>query len=143
VKGLLIVCAMVACAVTTGFACWQTETPKTVLPTKSLNLRVTHNDKAEKDMKFELHKAITFDIEEARQLGAYDRKSLKSATTDSQGLLSFGEVKPARYWIVPKGGTLGSSIAVEVISPRAVAAKRVWLNYFADGCLDVVVEAAF
>jgi len=91
----------------------------------------------------ELHKAITFDIEDARRIGAYERKSLKSATTDSQGLLSFGEVRPGRYWIVPEGGTLGSSIAVEVVSPGAVAAKRVWLNYYADGCLDVVVESTF
>jgi hypothetical protein len=133
---------MIACPVTTAFACWQTEIPKALIPTNSLNVRVTNNGKAQESAKFELHKAITFDLEAARQTTAFERKSVKSAITDSKGLLSFGEIKQGRYWMVPDGATVFGSVRVEVLSPGAGAAKRIWLNYSTDGCLEVSVENA-
>jgi hypothetical protein len=128
------------CFATMAFACWQIERPPVVLGTQSLNLRVTDNGKAPKGWKFELHKAITFDRNEARRAGAYEKKSVGSATTDSLGMLSFGEVKPGRYWIVA-GESLSDSIAVEVTTPAPTAPKkRLWLNYYDDSCLDVAAE---
>jgi len=93
-------------------------------------------------MKFELHKAITFDRNEARTVGAYDKKSLGSAITDSLGMLSIGEVNPGRCWSVT-GESLSDSIAVEVTRPAADAPqKRLWLKYYHDdGGLDVAVES--
>lgn len=59
----------------------------------SLNLRVTDDSKAPRGMKFELRTAIPFDAQGAPWTGAYEKKVLKFRTTDSHGLLSFGEVK--------------------------------------------------
>ena len=81
--------------VTAAFACWQTGgLPVVLLAAQSLHMRVTNNEKAQRGLRFELHKAITFDVEEARRTGAFEKQILKSATTDALGLLSFGEVKP-------------------------------------------------
>ncbi len=67
--------------VTAAFACWQMGGPPVVLlAVQSLNMRVTDNDKAQKGLRFELHKAITFDVEEARKTGAFEKQILKSAT---------------------------------------------------------------
>jgi hypothetical protein len=102
-------------------------------------MRVTNNDKAERGMRFELHKAITFDVEEARKTGAFEKRILKSATSDSLGLLSFGEVIPGKYWIF--SGRLSDSVAVEVVTPTSLTVnKRIWLHYFADGCFAAVAE---
>jgi hypothetical protein len=101
---------------------------------------VTDNGKAKRGWKFELHKANTFDRNEALTIGAYDKKSLGSAMTDSLGMLSFGEVKPGTYWIVA-GHSLSDSVAVQIAAPRrAAAGKRLWLDYDAKGCFEVVVE---
>ncbi len=141
-RSVLIACAAIVCSVTTAFACWQTDRPPALVTSNSLNLRVTDNDKAKKGAKFELHRATTFDREEARRTGAFEKAILKSVTTDSQGQLSFGEVKPGRYWIVPEGGSLSYSIAVEVTAANNRDAKRIWLRYYDDGCLDITVENA-
>jgi hypothetical protein len=137
-----LLCILISiCFATVTFARWQIEQPSAVLGTHSWNLRVTDNDKAPRGMKFELHKAITFDRNEARTVGAYDKKSLGSQITDALGMLSFGEVKPGRYGSVT-GESLSDSIAVEVTRPAADAPKkRLWLKYYDDGCLDVAVES--
>jgi len=130
------------CLATAAFACWQTERPPAVLVARSLNLRVTDNGKARKGWKFDLHKADTLDRNEALRIGAYGKKSLASAMTDSLGMLSFGEVKPGSYWIVA-GHSLSDSVAVQVAAPGGAAAgKRLWLDYDAEGCFEVVVENA-
>jgi hypothetical protein len=104
-------------------------------------MRVTDNDKAQSGLKFELHKAITFDVEEARKTGAFEKKILKSALSDSLGLLSFGEVKPGKYWIF--SGRRPDSVAVEVVAAsRFSVNKRIWYYHFADGCFAAVVENA-
>jgi hypothetical protein len=36
-------------------------------------MRVTNNNKPQTGLKFELHKAITFDLEEARKTGAFEK----------------------------------------------------------------------
>jgi len=133
---------LLSCSVSTAFACWQTGGPPILsLASQSLNMRVTNNDKAERGMRFELHKAITFDVEEARKTGAFEKRILKSATTDSLGLLSFGEVKPGKYWVF--SGRLSDSVAVEVVAPTPVSAnKRIWYYHFADGCFAAVAENA-
>ena len=125
---------------TTAFACWQTGGPPVVsLAVQSLNIRVTNNDRPQKGLRFELHKAITFNVEEARKTGAFEKQILKSATTDSLGLLSFGEVKPGKYWIF--SGRLSDSVAVEVVAPtRFSVNKRIWYYHFGDGCFAAVAE---
>jgi hypothetical protein len=126
-------------SVTPAFACWQTEPPAVSLSAKFLNLRVTNNDKPQKGLRFELHKAITFDLEEARKTGAFEKQILKSATTDSLGLLSFGEVMPGKYWVF--SGRLSDSVAVVVLTPAPLSgSKRIWLHHFADGCFAAVAE---
>jgi hypothetical protein len=138
-RALILVVTLIS-LVADSFACGQTERPASMLGARSVNLCITNDGKPQRGSKFELHKAITFDREEARTTGAYERQSLGSATADSLGMLSFGEVKPGRYWIVT-GESLSYSIAVEVTTPNANApSQRLWLDYFADGCLDVVVE---
>jgi hypothetical protein len=129
-------------SVTTAFACWQTGGPPVVsLSAKSLNMRVTDNEKPVKGMRFELHKAITFDVEEEQKTGVFEKQILKTATTDSLGLLSFGEVMPGRYWIF--SGSLSDSVAVEVVSPTfRTVKKRIWYYHFADGCFSAVAENA-
>jgi len=129
-------------SVTAAFACWQMGGPPVVLlAAKSLNMRVTNNDKAQRGLRFELHKAITFDVEEARKTGAFEKQTLKSATTDSLGLLSFGEVMPGKYWIF--AGRLSDSVAVEVVAPTLLSVnKRIWYYHFADGCFAAVAENA-
>jgi hypothetical protein len=90
-------------------------------------------------MKFELHRAITFDVEEAKKTGAFEKQILKSVITDSLGLLSFGEVKPGKYWIF--SGLLSDSVAVVVLAPTpASVKKRIWPYYFGDGCFAAVAE---
>jgi hypothetical protein len=102
-------------------------------------MRVTNNEKPQRGLRFELHKAITFDVEEARKTGAFQKQILKSAITDLLGLLSFGEVMPGKYWIF--SGSLSDSVAVEVVAstPRSVN-KRIWYYHFADGCFAAIAE---
>ena len=130
---------------TYAFACWQVEQPPIVVRTVSLVARVTENDAPRRRLTFSLHKAITFDDREARKQGAYEKQILKSATTDSAGVFSFGEVKPGHYWIVPlAAAALSDSIAVEVVGPDAKAPhQRLWVKYFADGCRDVLPENVY
>ena len=133
---------VLSCSVTAAFACWQMGGPPVVLlATKSLNMRVTNNDKAQKGLRFELHKAITFHVEEAQKTGAFEKRILKSATTDSLGLLSFGEVMPGKYWIF--SGRLSDSVGVEIVAPTPhTVNRRLWYCHFADGCFAAVTENA-
>jgi hypothetical protein len=125
---------------TAAFACWQTGGPPVVsLAAQSLNMRVTNNDEAQNGLRFELHKAITFDVEEARKTRAFEKRTLKSATTNSLGLLSFGEVMPGKYWIF--SGRLSDSVGVEVVAPTPLSVnKPIWYYHFADGCFAAVAE---
>jgi hypothetical protein len=125
-----------ACLGGSAFGCFQIDYPRAELPTQSLNLRVTYNDKVRGGRTFQLHKAIT--PHPARGQARYAKKVLKSATTDSQGLASFGEVAPGIYWI--KGGA--NDIAVTIIPPTNTPAKRIWVNEYADGCINAAVESA-
>jgi hypothetical protein len=68
----------------------------------------------------------------------YEKKVLKSAVTDSHGLASFGEVMPGMYWIVGGAG----DVALSVAAPTKNEPKRVWVDEFADGCINTVVEKA-
>jgi len=136
--------AILLCLVTASFACFQTEQPPVAVRTISLNGRVTFDDDwggpKQGKMTFTLHRAITFDRSEARKRGAYAKPTLKSASSDSDGLFSFGEVDPGRYWIV-LGSTLSDSIPVEVASPgTGIPHQRLRVRYSADGCRDVMVE---
>jgi hypothetical protein len=132
VKRFLAGVLVLGWSVATAFACWQTGGPPVVsLAAKSLNIRVTNNDKVEKGLRFELHKAITCDVEEARKTGAFEKQKLKSATTDSLGLLSFGVVMPGKYWIF--SGSLADSVMVEVVDPTPLSVnKRIWSSFSWD-----------
>jgi hypothetical protein len=121
-----------------AFACWQTDWPRVVLATQSVNLRLTANDKAQEARVFRLHKAITLNPKQKPPEQFYEKKVLKSAATDSRGLASFGEVVPGTYWIV--GGA--NEIALTVVPPTSGGARRVWVNEFADGCIEAEVERA-
>lgn len=125
-----------------AFGCWPTDHPPVVLKTNSLNVRVTDNEAPRGQMTFELHQAITFARSEARRQGAYEKKIMKSVVTDSAGMLSFGEVKPGRYWVVLRGGgSLSDSVAVEIVAPNAdISHQRLWVKYYGDGCRDDVAE---
>jgi len=142
VRRFLAAVLVLGWSVTAAFACWQVGGPPVVLlAAKSLNMRVTNNDKAQKGLRFELHRAITFDVENTRKTGAFEKRILKSASTDSLGLLSFGEVKPGKYWVF--SGWLADSVAVEVVDPTPVSVnKRIWYYHFADGCFAAVAENA-
>ncbi len=135
-KRLALCIAVLICLAVSAFACWQTDWPRVVLATQSVNLRVTYDDKARTGMTFCLHKAITLNPKPPEQF--YEKKVLKSAITDSRGLASFGEVVPGTYWIV--GGA--NEIALTVVPPTSSGAKRVWVNEFADGCINAELEKA-
>jgi len=144
VKKALTCSAILLCTVTVAFACWQTEQSPITFRATSLNGRVTFDDdwggSKQGKMTFALHRAITFNRSEARKRGAYEKPALKSASTNSDGLFSFGEVGAGRYWIV-LGSTLSDAIAVEVVAPGTVIPpQRLRVRYFADGCRDVLVE---
>jgi len=100
-------------------------------------MRVTYNDKVQRGRTFQLRKAITLSPEPASRQARYEKKVLKSAITDSLGLASFGEVEPGIYWIT--GGA--NDIAVTIVPPTG-SAERVWVNEFADGCINAEVERA-
>jgi hypothetical protein len=106
--------------------------------TQSVNLRLTVNDKAQGGRVFQLHKAITLDPKQKPPEQFYEKKILKSVITDSRGLASFGEVIPGTYWIV--GGA--NEIALTVVPPTSSSAKRIWVNEFADGCINAELEKA-
>ena len=108
------------------------------MATQSVNLRLTVNDKAQDARVFELHEAITLNPKQKPPEQFYEKKVLKSATTDSPGLASFGEVAPGTYWIV--GGA--NEIALTVVPPARSGAKRVWVNESADGCIGAELEKA-
>jgi hypothetical protein len=142
VRGPIIYSIILLWFVTTAFGSWISERKPVILAAHSLNVRVTEDGQARRELQFEVHKAITFDREEMGRTGAFEKACLKSALTDSLGLLSFGEVKPGRYWVVPKGGSINDSVAVEVTAPSEVARpRRLWLSYNAEGDLGVSVEA--
>jgi len=124
------------CSVTTAFACWQTDWPRVELATQSVNLRVTYNDKGRSGRTFQLHKATTLHPTQTPPEQYYEKKVLKSAVTDSQGLASFGEVLPGFYWI-----TGANAIALTVVPTRRYA-KRIWVNEFADGWINAIAEKA-
>ncbi len=126
-----------------SYACWQVGQAGAIIQTTSLNGRVTDNEKPREGMRFDLHRAITFDRVEAQKTGAWEQPTLKTVTADSSGLFSFGEVPPGRYWIVSGKGNLSESFAVEVWTPKVRDAyQRLWVRYWADGCQDLLVEDA-
>jgi hypothetical protein len=137
VKRLALSIAVLNC-LAGAFACWQTDWPRVVLATQSVNLRLTYNDKAQEGRVFRLHKAITLNPKQKPPEQFHEKKVLKSAITDSRGLASFGEVVPGTYWVV--GGA--NEIALTVVPPTSSGAKRVWVNEFADGCINAELEKA-
>jgi hypothetical protein len=138
VRWILIAFAAISCSVTTAFACWQTDWPRVELATQSVNLRVTYNDKAQSGRTFQLHEATTRHPTQTPPEQYYEKKVLKSAVTDSQGLASFGKVLPRFYWIT--GGA--NAIALTVVPPTRRYAKRMWVKEFDDGCINAVAEKA-
>jgi hypothetical protein len=142
VRRPLICSAILLWFVTAAFGWWIGERKPVTLAAHSLNLRVTTDGQERRELQFELHKVITFDQQEMRTKGAFEKACLKSAVTDSLGLLSFGEVKLGRYWIVPRGSSsIDDSVAVEVTGRyEGDRPRRLWLAYNAEGDLAVVVE---
>jgi len=145
VKKAALSAATFVCLVTSAFACWQAGWPRVTLATRSVNLRVTYNDKAQSGndkvqsgRTFQLHKAITLYPTQTPPEPYYEKKVLKSAITDSQGLASFGEVAPGIYWITGGAGP----VALTVILPTKGDTKRIWVSEFADGCISAVAEMA-
>ena len=114
-----------------GFACWQNEQPTVLISTNLLSARITNNDRPLRRMKIQLHTATTFSREEARSMGAYEKRILRSATSDAKGVLSFGQVSPGKYWLVPVGSrSLSESIAVEVIAAESrETEQRLWVKF--------------
>lgn len=90
-KRLALSIAVLNCFAVSAFACWQTDWPRVVLATQSVNLRLTVNAKAQEARVFRLHKAITLNPKQKPPEQFYEKRALKSATTDSRGLASFGE----------------------------------------------------
>jgi hypothetical protein len=98
VRRVAIPTGILLCFVTAyASGCGQTEQPPVVARTTSLNAPVTDNDAPRQRMAFELRQAMTFDRTEAQKQGAHEKRSLKSVTTDSAGMLRFGEVRTGRY----------------------------------------------
>jgi hypothetical protein len=141
VKKALVASVISLLFVTAAFGLWALPPRPVILRTHSLNVRVTWDGKPQSGSRFELHKSITFDWEEARRTRAFEIESLKSASTDSRGLLSFGEVKPGRYWIVPRGGSVSDSVPVEVREPSAEGPLyRVLVSHNSEGDLFAGLE---
>ena len=141
-KRALVASAISLCFVTAAFGLWATPPRPVIFRGRSLNVRVAWDGKPQSGSRFELHKSITFDWEGARITGAFEKESLKSAMTDSRGLLSFGEVKPGQYWIVPRGGSVSDSVPVEVREPSAKGALyRVLVEHNGEGDLLAGLEA--
>jgi len=138
VKRLALSIAVLISLAISAFACWQTDWPRVVLSSQSVNLRVTYNNKALEGRVLSLHKAITLNPKQEPREQFYEKKVLKSALTDSRGLASFGEVVPGTYWIV--GGA--NEIALTVVPPTSSGAKRIWVNEFADGCINAELDKA-
>ena len=108
---------------------------------ETLNGRATDHDRPYGGLRFELHRAITFNREEAGKTGLWDPKIVKFATANSGGLFTFGEIPPGRYWIVVARGSM--NFAVEVVKSYGKSpSKRLWYNYWADGCELLAVEDA-
>jgi hypothetical protein len=123
------------------YACYQIGQPPVVIEAVSLNGRATDHDRPYGGLRFELHRAITFNREEAQKTGLWEPKILKFATADSGGLFSFGDVPPGRYWVVVGRGSM--NFAVEVVdSSGKPPFKRLWYNVFADSCEELKVEDA-
>jgi hypothetical protein len=110
-----------------------------LIRTVSLNGRATVDDKPATGIRFELHRAITFNREERWQTGLWDSRIIKFATTDASGLFTFGEILPGRYWLLVAKGSM--NFAVEIVNSYGKAPyKRLWYKYYADGCEDLLVE---
>jgi len=99
------------------------------------------DDKPEKGIRFELHRARTFNRVEGWKTGLWEPKTIKSATTDSSGLFAFGEIPPGRYWLLVSRGWMNFPVEV-VNSYGRPPNKRLWYKYFADGCEELLVEDA-
>ena len=140
-KKALVASAISLLFVVAAFGLWATPPRPVVLQGRSLNIRVTRDGKPQTGAIFGLHKAITFDWDEARKTRAFEKGSLKSAVTDSLGLLSFGEVKPGKYWIVPSGGSVGDSVPVEMREPSGKGPLyRVVVEHNGEGDLFAGLE---
>jgi len=135
VRSAILSLLALTCLGGSAFGCWQTDCPRLKLPTQSVNLRVTYNDKVQGGRAFQLYKAVT--LYPAPGQGRYEKKVLKSAITDSNGLASFGDVAAGIYWIT--GGA--NDIAITAVFPTNGKSKRVWVNEFADGCINAEVES--
>ena len=135
-KRLALFMAVLNCLGVSALACWQTERPRVVLATQSVNLRLTYNDKAQEGRVFGLHRARTLIPKEKPLEQVYEKEVLKSSVTDSNGLASFGPVVPGTYWIV--GGA--NEIGITLVPPTSSDEMRVWVNEFADGCISAELE---
>jgi hypothetical protein len=133
--GCLVLCCLLA---RNADACFQFAPTPIVIKASSLNGRATKDDKPWKSLGVSLYRAITFNRVEARKTGAWEKPAIKSIETGSDGLFSFGEVPPGRYWVVPQTGSVG--FPVEVQSLDSTAYKRLWYNFFADGCETLAIE---
>jgi hypothetical protein len=72
----------------------------------------------------------------------WESPAIKTTATASDGLFTFGEVRPGRYWLIIEGGMLGG-FPIEVKSSGPDRAYwRLWYNYFAGRCETLSVENA-
>jgi len=122
-------------------ACWQMGQEPIRIKARSLNGRATDHDRPYSGLRFELHRAITFDREESRKTGLWEPAILKFATADSGGLFSFGDVLPGRYWVVVGRGSMNFGLEL-VNSYGKPPYERLLYKSFADGCEELKVENA-
>jgi hypothetical protein len=110
-----------------------------VVKAKSLNGHAVVDEKPGRGIRFELHKAITFNREEGKRRGLWEPQILRTATSDASGLFTFGEVSPGRYWLVQSKGPMDFRIEVGDSYGRPPY-KRLLYSYFGDGCEGLNVE---
>jgi hypothetical protein len=121
-------------------ACYQAAPVPIHINANSLNGRATRDDNPSKSVHLKLYRAITFNRAEGKKL--WESPPVKTAITASDGSFSFGEVEPGRYWLIVEGGVLGGfPVEVKALGPEQ-SYKRLWYNYFADGCESLSVEDA-
>jgi len=121
-----------------AFACYQVAPEPIFIDADSLNGRAVREGKPIEGVRFKLHRAITF----TRGAGKmWESPAIKTTITTSEGLFTFGEVAPGRYWVV--SSYAHSTFPVEIRSPGADRKyKRLFYNNFADGCETLSVENA-
>jgi hypothetical protein len=129
-----------------AFPCVQAWDGFSTLRSDEFKGRITFRGKPLLNAQLELHKFLLDDADSKSSVPVRARRIksapevLRTASTDTQGLFTFGKLPPGKY-VVRMTKPSHETITIDLIAPDEYSQDaRVWIRGYADWCTDVIIE---